>query len=409
MLVPGGGTKGGYFMSEQLNHTQNSEIVYIDFSMTSMSIAQLKIKIRKTSNVVWVISWLEAIPLHGLGIFDYIFCTGVLHHLKDPQTGLRIIKNVQPTKGGGGAIMVYGKYGRAGIYQIQHLLRTTNEKEATMTEQILNAKKILDSLPNNHWFAHRNSSDIQSMGDIGIYDLLLHKRDVAYSIKDLYEWVEKSSYYVIDFSLAELRIKLSSRLQFRDKALYQSIIKIRLFYQQWITELIHGNVEKQEIYVSGLKDAKASMKSSDHLVYSYGSPSGFRNIIEGSRHFQKVRGETFVFAILENRYENENALPSIEDPDNHIAEFAFPFTEFSRFFIIELTRIPTKSKYLPQMINKFTSMINSSLTYDLLNKEFEHLYPYLEDTGVFLIKHKSIGMFPKMCCRNRFRVLGIER
>ena len=409
MLVPGGGTKGGYFMSEQLNHTQNSEIVYIDFSMTSMSIAQLKIKIRKTSNVVWVISWLEAIPLHGIGIFDYIFCTGVLHHLKDPQTGLRIIKNVQPTKGGGGAIMVYGKYGRAGIYQIQHLLRTTNEKEATMTEQILNAKKILDSLPNNHWFAHRNSSDIQSMGDIGIYDLLLHKRDVAYSIKDLYEWVEKSSYYVIDFSLAELRIKLSSRLQFRDKALYQSIIKIRLFYQQWITELIHGNVEKQEIYVSGLKDAKASMKSSDHLVYSYGSPSGFRNIIEDSRHFQKVRGETFVFAILENRYENENALPSIEDPDNHIAEFAFPFTEFSRFFIIELTRIPTKSKYLPQMINKFTSMINSSLTYDLLNKEFEHLYPYLEDTGVFLIKHKSIGMFPKMCCRNRFRVLGIER
>ena len=411
MLVPGGGTQGGYFMSEQLNHTGNSEIVYIDFSKTSMSIAQLKIKIRKTSNVVWVISWLEAIPLHGIGNFDYIFCTGVLHHLKDATKGLRIIKDTQPQKDGGGAMMVYGKYGRAGIYQIQHLLRITNEKEVTMNGEISNAKKIIYILPENHWFAYKNSSDIQSMGDIGVYDLLLHKRDIAYSIKDLYEWVEKSNYHLVDFSLAELRTKLSPRLHFVEKSLYILITKKRLFYQQWIAEVMCGDVDKQDIYVSGREDAKASLKYSDHFVYSYGSPFGFRNIIEDLENLQHVGQETFVFAILENGFdfENDHGSSFVTDLDNsrtstRVAEFAFPFTEFSRFIIIELTRKPTKPKSIHQITDKFRSMVNSSTTSYLIKKEFERLFPYLEATGAFLIKHKSVGTFPK-AIPNRFRVL----
>ena len=413
MLVPGGGTQGGHFMSEQLNHTGNSEIVYIDFSKTSMSIAQLKIKILKTSNVVWVMSWLEAIPLHGIGNFDYIFCTGVLHHLKDAAKGLRIIKDVQPQKDGGGAIMVYGKYGRARIYQIQHLLRIMNEKEMTMNLEIAGAKHIINILPNNHWYAYKNSSDIQSMGDIGVYDLLLHKRDVAYSIKDLYEWVEKSSYDLVDFSLAELRTKLSPRLQLVEKSLYLSIARRRRFYQQWITELMCGDVDKQDIYVSGRQDAKATIKYSDHFVYSYGSPFGFRNIIEDLENIQQVREERFVFAILKNSFENENNTRTSFLSELHnsgtstrIAEFAFPFTDLSRFIIIELTKKPTKPKYIPQILDRFKSMLNSSLTTYLIKKEFENLFSYLEATGAFLIRHKSVGMFPK-AIPNRFRVFGI--
>ena len=412
MLVPGGGTQGGYFMSEQLNHTENSEIVYVDFSKTSMSIAQLKIKIRKTSNVVWVISWIEDIPLHGLGTFDYFTCTGVLHHLKNPQKGLSVVRGTQPQKDGAGAVMVYGQYGRTGIYQIQNLLRITNEKETTMTEEISNAKKILDILPEHHWFGHRNSSDVQTMGDIGIYDLLLHKRDVAYSIKDLYEWTIKSAYNIIDFSLANIRTILSPKLQIGDKLLYKSINRKRLFDQQWITELMCGNVAKQDAYVSTRKDAKASMASSNHVVYSYGSPIGFRNIIEDLGNHRKVREETFVSAVLANSFVNEEELSFATNPNQlhtavRVTEFAFPFTEFSRFFIIELTKKPTKPKYLPQIIETFKSTVGSNLTDDLISKEFEYIFSYLEHTGAFLIKHNSVGVFPKTCCRNRYRVLGI--
>ncbi len=82
VLVPGGGTDGGVpFMSEQVNYT-NSEVVYYDFSKTSMSFTQFKVKARGSLKVVWVIGWIESIPRLGLGNFDFSVSTGVLHHLK---------------------------------------------------------------------------------------------------------------------------------------------------------------------------------------------------------------------------------------------------------------------------------------------------------------------------------------
>ena len=43
-LIAGGGTDGGApFMAEQLNHT-NFEVVYLDFSYSSMEIAQYRAK-----------------------------------------------------------------------------------------------------------------------------------------------------------------------------------------------------------------------------------------------------------------------------------------------------------------------------------------------------------------------------
>ena len=151
-----------------------------------------------------------------------------------------------------------------------------------------------------------------------------------------------------------------------------------------------SNVVKQDIYVSTRQDSKASMQSSDYLVYSYGLPPGFRNIIEDSENFKKVRGETFVFS----------------------TEFSFPFTKFSRFLIIELTKKPTEPKHMAQIIDTFKSRMSSNLTSDLINREFGYIFPYLEDTGAFLIKHKSVGVFPKMrnlMRKHWFRVSGIER
>ena len=113
-------------MAEQLNHT-NSEVVYFDFSKSSMSIAQLKVRWRGNLKIVWVIDWIESIPRLGLGYFDFTVSTGVLHHLKKPQHGLRVVNDAQ-TEYGGAEFMLYGKYGRTSIYQIQELMRIINNE-----------------------------------------------------------------------------------------------------------------------------------------------------------------------------------------------------------------------------------------------------------------------------------------
>ena len=72
-------------MAEQVYDT-NSEIVYCDFSKPSMSISQLKVKMRGSSKVVWIIDWIESLPRLGLGKFDFavsvlLECEGI-----DPST-----------------------------------------------------------------------------------------------------------------------------------------------------------------------------------------------------------------------------------------------------------------------------------------------------------------------------------
>ena len=65
------------------------------------------------------------------GPFDFVQCTGVLHHLADPSQGLALLGDSLRV-GGGMALMVYSKIGRTGLYQIQQLLRYVNEEENNM-------------------------------------------------------------------------------------------------------------------------------------------------------------------------------------------------------------------------------------------------------------------------------------
>jgi len=55
--------------------------------------------------------------------FDLIVCTGVLHHLVDPEAGLRALRSVLKPDGVL-YLMVYAPYGRTGISMLQEYCRT---------------------------------------------------------------------------------------------------------------------------------------------------------------------------------------------------------------------------------------------------------------------------------------------
>ena len=378
-----------------------------------MALAQLQIQIRAIPNIVWIRSWIEDIPRNGVGSFDYVTCTGVLHHLKQPAKGIRIIKDVQLENYGGAALMVYGKYGRTGIYEIQDLMRIAIDNETEIQKEIFYAKIFLNILPNYHWFYHSNTDDVSMMGDIGTYDLLLHKRDVAYSISDLYEWTGKSGYQIVDFSIAENRVSLSPELQLSEKAMYDGVKKKSIVRQQWISELLCGKLEKQDIYVSLREDAKAESVSPDNLVFAHGSPIGFRSVIEDKNNHKFLRNKTFIKAKLTHSFVS-NAEFSFEKYSRlssgpSIVELAFPLTDYNRFIVIELTKKPSKPMPLIRLIENFISKVGTNLTTECLHSEFQALFSYLEMTGAFLLKHKSVGLFPKTGNRNMFRCLSINK
>src|SRR5271169_1459811 len=72
--------------------------------------------------------------------FDHVVCTGVLHHLPDPDAGLRALHEVLEPHGAM-RLMVYAPYGRTGIYLLQDYCRRL--KIGTTSKEI---KDLADSL-----------------------------------------------------------------------------------------------------------------------------------------------------------------------------------------------------------------------------------------------------------------------
>ena len=80
-------------------------------------------------------------------LFDQVVCTGVLHHLPDPDFGLRALRDVlQPN--GAMRLMVYARYGRTGIYMMQEYCRLLEINASAADLRDLGA--TLETLPPDH-------------------------------------------------------------------------------------------------------------------------------------------------------------------------------------------------------------------------------------------------------------------
>jgi len=140
---------------------------------------------------------LENLELHQLSIekiqdlgrtFDQIVCTGVLHHLPDPDFGLRALRDVL-SPDGAMHVMVYAAYGRAGIYMIKEYCRLLGI--GSSDEDLRDLGATLEALPAAHPIACviRGAKDFRHPDALA--DALLHPVDRAYTVPQLYDWLER--------------------------------------------------------------------------------------------------------------------------------------------------------------------------------------------------------------------------
>jgi len=141
---------------------------------------------------------LKNLHLHQLAIervndlgmsFDQIVCTGVLHHLADPNAGLRALRSVLKP-GGAMHLMVYAPYGRAGIYMLQEFCRRIGI-HATDAE-IRDLIGALSALPPGHPLERLLSLAPDFRDGAALADALLHPQDRAYSVPQLFDFIEKA-------------------------------------------------------------------------------------------------------------------------------------------------------------------------------------------------------------------------
>src|SRR4029077_1758271 len=120
--------------------------------------------------------------------FDQIVCTGVLHHLADPDAGLRALRAVLKPDGAM-HLMVYAPYGRTGIYMLQEFCKRTgiHATDADIRDLIA----ALSALPPGHPLENLLHEAPDFRQEAALADALLHPQDRAYSIPQVFDFLER--------------------------------------------------------------------------------------------------------------------------------------------------------------------------------------------------------------------------
>lgn len=360
VLIAGGGIGGtAMFLAEQLNHT-NAEIVYLDFSPASMKIAKGRAAIRNLKNIIFINDRIENIPNLDLGLFDLIDSYGVLHHLKHPQEALQILGNCLKEKGGM-TIMMYAQYGRTGVYNMQTLQQLVNDEARSRKEEVSNAWKILEILPPTNLFKRTENiaPDHLRAGDAGLYDLLLHKQDQAYTLPDMMEMINMSGVHFVAFAEPVARLSMNYSWFLKDKHLLETLGAFPAIDQLAIGELISGNVMKHTFYISKEKQEAKPLYDLDKKLCFMGKPDTFNNFFKNK---EKEMGK-------------RNRSVNIE------------FLDF-----IQSHKDCTRS--IKQMFSKINLKFRTTKSDEKLINELKSFYNYGIEIGQLLVRKKEIGPSP---------------
>src|SRR4051812_3672483 len=175
MLVAGCGTNQAAHLAFT---NRDCHVVGVDISETSLDHQRFLKDKHGLDNLE-----LRRLPLEQVGelgqIFDFITSTGVLHHLPDPDRGLNALREVLAPHGVM-TVMVYGEYGRRGVYMLQEVLRLVgSEQDAEGLDMV---QHLLEAVPEWHPVNQYREIALDLDYDAGLVDTFLHKSDRAYTV-----------------------------------------------------------------------------------------------------------------------------------------------------------------------------------------------------------------------------------
>jgi SAM-dependent methyltransferase len=164
-----------------------AKVTGIDFSATSVRCTEdLKQKYNLDNLQIRLLPIERANDLETS--FDQVVCTGVLHHLADPDAGLNALRDVLKPDGAM-HLMVYAPYGRTGIYMLQEFCRRIGISAAD--QEIRDLIAALRTLPPGHPLETllREAPDFRN--EAALADALLHPQDRAYSVPQLFDFIQR--------------------------------------------------------------------------------------------------------------------------------------------------------------------------------------------------------------------------
>jgi SAM-dependent methyltransferase len=184
ILVAGCGTSQAVIHAMREPEAQVTAIDISEASLTHTRDLQRKYDLRNLD--------LRRLAIEDVGslgeVFDEIVCTGVLHHLPDPDLGLQSLRAML-ARDGALHIMVYAAYGRAGVYMMQEYCRLLGVR--ANEEELRSLGATIGALSPDHPIAAVANRAKDFRQPDALADALLHPVDRAFTVPALYAWLER--------------------------------------------------------------------------------------------------------------------------------------------------------------------------------------------------------------------------
>jgi len=135
---------------------------------------------------------------------------------------------------------------------MQELLRLINHDVADAHEKIRNCRTLMESLHTQHWFQFVKQI-YGNQRDIELYDLFLIARDRAYTIPELYDFVEGAGLKIV--RLLYEGQGLGGNLYepgayLHDEQMLESIGRLTPRERHAVAELLNGRIDKHTLYAA---------------------------------------------------------------------------------------------------------------------------------------------------------------
>ncbi|PKL74961.1 MAG: hypothetical protein CVV27_17830 [Candidatus Melainabacteria bacterium HGW-Melainabacteria-1] len=126
-----------------------AEIVALDFSAPSLQIARERLAAAGLAGERIALMQADLQQLPELGRFDYIHCSGVIHHLPDPEAGLRGLRACLAPRGLA-YFMAYSAHARYEIQAVQQVLYQLWQNPQDWDEGLMLCRTFFRGLPVQH-------------------------------------------------------------------------------------------------------------------------------------------------------------------------------------------------------------------------------------------------------------------
>ncbi|MDA9653726.1 class I SAM-dependent methyltransferase [Candidatus Pelagibacter sp.] len=227
------------------------QFIGIDLSKNSLAHQKKLIEKHNINNVELIHDDFRKITFKDK--FDYIICSGVIHHLDDINTALDYFKNNLKDVGAI-FLMIYGDQQSAGINGIKKVFKNLNFSHNQ--ESIENIRKILFKLKDQHPAKIFSNLYTDMNNDAGIVDTFMHPKENFSNIKNFLNTLEKNDLIIKNF--VDSRIAPITKYFVDNKILLEKIRSMNVKDRLELAQILNWNDRKINLICTHTKNIKYS-------------------------------------------------------------------------------------------------------------------------------------------------------